>query len=114
VCRTHARSSTPARRNVVSAVESDRQAGAKSAHARISIDPGAARATHVSHRCEIRLRAERKADLRRESEFLLEKLGLNLGVEGDLKPHPGVSLGNRLKRDRLDHPVVQPCADIVQ
>jgi hypothetical protein len=34
-------------------------------------------------------------------------VGLILGVEGDLKPKASVSLGNRLKRDRLDPAVVQ-------
>jgi hypothetical protein len=35
-------------------------------------------------------------------EFPLEKLSLILAVERDLKPNAGVSLCNRLKRDRLD------------
>jgi hypothetical protein len=35
-------------------------------------------------------------------KFSLEKVRLILAVEGDLKPNPTVSLGNRPERDRLD------------
>src|SRR5437868_8240060 len=46
-------------------------------------------------------------------EFSLEQVSLFLAVEGDLKPNPAIGVGNRLKRNRLDVSVVQPCADRV-
>src|SRR6202049_1461495 len=45
-------------------------------------------------------------------KFSLEKVRLILAVEGDLKPNPTVSLGNRPERDWLDFPVIQPGSDL--
>jgi hypothetical protein len=44
---------------------------------------------------------------------LLEKTGLILAVEGELKPNTASGIGNWLERDWLDFAVIQPKADNV-